>query len=74
VPFVINGTMFPAGKYIVLGESSSVLLIRGVHDAGRSCGQVPEVIRRLERDGATFRVVEPADVSKVIAELRGRLG
>ena len=29
VPFVINGTTFPAGKYMVQRESSSVLLIRG---------------------------------------------
>jgi hypothetical protein len=29
VPFVVNGTMFPAGRYMVQRESSSVLLIRG---------------------------------------------
>lgn len=29
VPFVINGHMFPAGKYMVQRESSSILLIRG---------------------------------------------
>jgi len=29
VPFVINGMTFPAGKYMVQRESSSVLLIRG---------------------------------------------
>ena len=29
VPFVVNGMTFPAGKYMVERESSSVLLIRG---------------------------------------------
>ena len=29
VPFVVNGTLFPAGKYMVQRESGSVLLIRG---------------------------------------------
>ena len=29
VPFVVNGKTFPAGKYMVQRESSSVLLIRG---------------------------------------------
>lgn len=29
VPFVVNGTTFPAGKYMVQRESSSILLIRG---------------------------------------------
>jgi len=29
VPFVVNGQTFPAGKYMVERESSSVLLIRG---------------------------------------------
>ena len=29
VPFVVNGKTFPAGKYMVQRESSSILLIRG---------------------------------------------
>jgi hypothetical protein len=37
---------------------------------GGHAAKFRKVIRRLERDGATFRVVEPADVPKVIAELR----
>jgi hypothetical protein len=29
VPFVVNGVTFPAGRYMVERESSSILLIRG---------------------------------------------
>src|SRR5262245_11492457 len=64
VPFVVNGHEFPAGKYLVERESSSVLLIRGEHknhnaiyvaavpDAGRDPGGSRPTLVLKERDGA----------------------
>jgi phosphatidylglycerol lysyltransferase len=54
---------------VKIGEEAKVDLqafsLQGGHAA-----KFRKVIRRLERDGAIFRVVAPADVPSVIAELR----
>ena len=41
-----------------------------IHPRGRAGAQVPSGHRRLEKDGGTFRVVQPADVPAIMAELR----
>ena len=63
VPFVVHGQTFPAGKYLVARESSSVLLIRGekknhnsvyvaaVPDAGRDPGGDKPTLVLKQHDG-----------------------
>ena len=54
---------------VKIGEEAKVDL-RAFTLQGGHAAKFRKVIRRLERDGATFRVVEPAQVPAVIAELR----
>ena len=61
VPFVVNGTTFPAGKYVVQRESSSVLLIRG--DKNNHAAAFVETLRDSAFDPAG---AQPALVLKKV--------
>jgi phosphatidylglycerol lysyltransferase len=55
--------------FMKLGESARVDLQRFTFE-GPSASKFRQVIRRLEKDGATFRVIPPADVPAAIEQLR----
>lgn len=61
VPFVVNGITFPAGKYMVERESSSVLLIRG-----EKKNHAAAYIATLPDDGRDPAGAEPALVLKEV--------
>ena len=64
VPFIINGTTFPAGKYTVQRESSSVLLIRG-----EKKNHAAAFVATLPDDG---RDPAGADPALVLKEVEGK--
>lgn len=55
--------------FMKLGESARVDLGRFTFE-GPPASRYRQVIRRLEKDGATFRVIAPAEVPSAIEELR----
>lgn len=64
VPFVVNGTTFPAGRYMVQRESSAVLLIRG-----EKKNHAVAFIATLPDDG---RDPAGADPALVLKEVEGK--
>jgi hypothetical protein len=61
VPFVVNGTTFPAGKYTVQRESSSILLIRG-----EKKNHAAAYVATLPDDGRDPAGAQPALVLKEV--------
>jgi phosphatidylglycerol lysyltransferase len=55
--------------FFKLGEEAHVILER-VTLEGHTGKMYRQILRRAERDGARFRVIEPAEVERVLAELQ----
>jgi phosphatidylglycerol lysyltransferase len=55
--------------FVKLGEEAMVDLTRFTLEGGRGAKN-RQAVRRLERDGGSFRVVQPADVPAIMSQLR----
>jgi phosphatidylglycerol lysyltransferase len=57
-------------SFVKLGDEARVNLQTFTLDAGRCTKSLRHSVRRFEREGATFRIVDPDDVEAILPQLR----